>query len=711
MSAVSPSPSDPTALDPTAAGPDPAPPSPRRAVGQLGPYRVVREVGRGGMGVVYEVHHPDHPDRALALKLMLGEPDGVALARFDREAQLLARVRHRGVLTVHSAGRLSEGPYLVTDLVAGSSLSGLARAGAVAPRRAAELVRDLADAVAAMHAGGVLHRDLKPDNVLLREEDGSPVLLDFGIARDLAAQGLTATGTVIGTPAYMAPEQAEGGSPAALDARVDVYGLGTLLFFLLADRAPHAAASQLLSIKKVLTEDPAWPSRDRGDVPPELEAILRRAMARERGDRHPTAAALRDDLGRWLTGQRPAAPARPARRGALAAGAGLVVAVLLVGAALARRDGAAAAPAPIAPAPIATAEATAPAAEATAPTPARGSWRARLEAHSPPPWSEGPHLVIRTAGKGPTNAAFLDDDHVVTVSGSTLEVWTLEGDEAPRAAATASAPLPLGEGRLPRGFQEERRRLTHRPGGGVVVVASLTRGLSEVGFVGTQATVTRRPLHLEGDGGLSCAIATLGDDLLVARLATHRPPVGEVLRVDRSGRARSLFTVFGAVMALAARGDLVAAVTRITADRSTSGVIVVWSLARGADVVRLSGAASACQAVAIDPTGSWLAVGQAEGFLERVDLVTKGRRELATASDTGHLSPVVALAFDSTGRLWSAGGDKQGQLRGWSGEETLAGLSASTRAALVSVDAAPSGRAIVVGTKAGEAHVWLVPPP
>lgn len=193
---------------------------------QIGPYHVVRELGRGGMGVVYEVSHPGVPGRRLALKRILTDvADAKGLVRFGREAQLLARVRHHNVLRVHELGRTAEGPYVVTELVEGENLRELLTRGPFEPRRAAELVRDLADALGAVHAEGILHRDLKPENVLLRP-DGTPVVLDFGLARELDGEGLTRTGDVLGTPAYMSPEQANGESPSRLDARTDVYGLG-----------------------------------------------------------------------------------------------------------------------------------------------------------------------------------------------------------------------------------------------------------------------------------------------------------------------------------------------------------------------------------------------------------------------------------------------------------------------------------------------------
>ncbi|MBX3471930.1 MAG: SUMF1/EgtB/PvdO family nonheme iron enzyme [Planctomycetes bacterium] len=266
-------------------------------VSAFGPYRVVREVGRGGMGAVYEVSHPDVP-RRLALKLILeGVADDDALQRFEREAQLLAQVRHKNVLVVHAYGRASGGPYLVTDLVEGESLRQHLFDGPLEPARAARIVRDLADALAVVHAHGILHRDIKPENVLLQPDD-TPVLLDFGLARELGGRRLTLTGEVVGTPAYMAPEQAGGAS----DERSDVYGLGALLFALLAGRAPFEGTNQMRILTRVMTEEPRWPSEDRPQVPPELDAICRVAMAKAPAQRHATARDLRDDLDRWLGG-------------------------------------------------------------------------------------------------------------------------------------------------------------------------------------------------------------------------------------------------------------------------------------------------------------------------------------------------------------------------------------------------------------------------
>jgi formylglycine-generating enzyme required for sulfatase activity len=267
-------------------------------ISAFGPYRVIKEIGRGGMGAVYQVAHPDFP-RPLALKLILESvADEDALARFEREAQLLGQVRHKNVLVVHAYGRSSSGPYLVTDLVEGESLRQRLFDGPLEPEVAARIVRDLADALSVVHSRGILHRDIKPDNVLL-QPDGTPVLLDFGLARELGGERLTLTGQIVGTPAYMAPEQASGAS----DERSDVYGLAAVLFALLSGRTPFDGPNHVRVLTMVMTEDPIWPSATRAGVPAELEAVCRVAMAKDPEQRHGTARDLRDDIDRYLRGE------------------------------------------------------------------------------------------------------------------------------------------------------------------------------------------------------------------------------------------------------------------------------------------------------------------------------------------------------------------------------------------------------------------------
>ncbi len=295
---------------------------------RIGPFKVLRRLGAGAMGVVYLVEDTAVP-RPLALKVVASDAGGgEAQARFWREARALAKVHHRSVVRVHRFGQVHEGQYLLEEYVEGELLAARLRRGPLEPREAAALVRELAEAVAAIHAAGVLHRDIKPANVIV-QEDGIPVLLDFGVARDLDAESLTRSGTAIGTPGYMAPEQVRGSK--GLDARVDVYGLGALLFELLVGERPFKG-SLVAVLQAVLHEEPPSARARRPAVPDDLDAICRTAMAKEPGARYATPAALAAELERFLSAARPrAAWAARARRWAsrLALAAGALAALLL----------------------------------------------------------------------------------------------------------------------------------------------------------------------------------------------------------------------------------------------------------------------------------------------------------------------------------------------------------------------------------------------
>ncbi|RMG06621.1 MAG: serine/threonine protein kinase [Planctomycetota bacterium] len=312
---------------------------------RIGPYLVERELGRGGMGVVYLARHAEHP-RPLALKLILpGASEEIALQRFGREAELLARVRHPSVIRVHTLGRAPEGAYIVAEYVEGEPLDEVFRAGGVEPGELARIVRELADGVAACHAAGIVHRDLKPSNVILRARDRSPVLLDFGVARDERAEALTKTGAVLGTLHYMAPEQAAG-ERGRVGPRSDVYGLGAILYAGLTGRPPHAGKQHHALLKAVCSEGAVRPGYLAPDLDRGLEAVCVHAMAFAPEARYSSAEALRDDLDRWLAGKPTAAEAAvpPLRRrgrwrGALVAGVALLCAATAGLAALGRRGG------------------------------------------------------------------------------------------------------------------------------------------------------------------------------------------------------------------------------------------------------------------------------------------------------------------------------------------------------------------------------------
>ncbi len=268
-------------------------------IGRLlaGRYRVIRRLGEGGMGSVYEAEHVQL-GRRVAIKL-LHEHHATSIdlrTRFEREARMLSQLRHPNVVTITDFG-IDEGkPFLVMDLLSGRDLASLIKEGRVAPERAIGIVRQILRGVAHAHARGLVHRDLKPHNVMVEVlEDGSDhvTVLDFGLARDTAGGSgtLTRSGIVVGTPAYMAPEQAGGGSA---DARADVYALGNVLFELLAGRRPFpfSEAHELLRAH-LLTPPPSLKETCHDlDVPPELDALVARALAKEARDRYPDAAAM-----------------------------------------------------------------------------------------------------------------------------------------------------------------------------------------------------------------------------------------------------------------------------------------------------------------------------------------------------------------------------------------------------------------------------------
>lgn len=315
-------------------GPDEAPADPEGvAPGVLvGRFRLVGRIGRGGTGEVWKARD-ERLDRWVAVKL-LAVQDTLQIRRFLLEARLLARLQHPGVVQVYDSGVHGGRPYLVMEYVEGRTGAG----GPVARRRAAEMIRDAARAAGHAHSHGIVHRDLKPSN-LLESADGRVKVTDFGLAKTGDGGEMTVSGSVLGTPAFMAPEQAAG-RPA--DERTDVYGLGASLFALVEGRPPFQGESVAEIIGKVaVAPAPRLSGRD------DLVQVVARATEREREDRYPSAEALADDLDRYLRDEpvlaRPIGPLgrlwRRARRRPRAAAA---VAALLVGAGLAAGWGSAA---------------------------------------------------------------------------------------------------------------------------------------------------------------------------------------------------------------------------------------------------------------------------------------------------------------------------------------------------------------------------------
>jgi len=269
-------------------------------------YEVEAELGRGGMGVVYRARHV-RLNRVIALKMVqAGGPR--ERERFRREAEAAAALRHPNVVQVHDVGDADGRLFFTMEYLEGGSLAQRLHGKPLQIREAVGLVLALTGAVEAAHKTGIVHRDLKPANVLLTA-DGTPKVADFGLARRLDDEaGLTRTGTAVGTPSYMAPEQA-GEDKYAPGPPADIYSLGAILYELLTGRPPFQAGNAAMTIYRAVTQDPVRPSQLNKKVSQDLETVCLKCLGKEPRFRYPSAAALGDDLRRFLDGE--AIAARP----------------------------------------------------------------------------------------------------------------------------------------------------------------------------------------------------------------------------------------------------------------------------------------------------------------------------------------------------------------------------------------------------------------
>jgi serine/threonine protein kinase/tetratricopeptide (TPR) repeat protein len=275
----------------------------RAKAGQIPGYEIVAKLGQGGMGVVYKARQVGL-NRLVALKMIIGGSQARTdhLARFRTEAEAVARLRHPNILHIYDIGEFDDVPFVALELLEGGDLADRLAGTPQPGRQAAELMVTLARAVHAAHQAGILHRDLKPTNILFTD-DGVPKITDFGLAKRLDSDSKqTESGQIMGTPSYMAPEQARGHTKAVGPA-ADVYALGAILYEMLTGRPPFKGETPMETVRQVVDDEPVPPRRLVPKLARDLETICLKCLAKEPYKRYPSPAALADDLVRHMEGR------------------------------------------------------------------------------------------------------------------------------------------------------------------------------------------------------------------------------------------------------------------------------------------------------------------------------------------------------------------------------------------------------------------------
>ncbi|MDH4220842.1 MAG: serine/threonine protein kinase, partial [Candidatus Aminicenantes bacterium] len=257
-------------------------------------YQVIEELGKGGMGRIYKVYDTKI-DEKIALKLVDVETaaDKKTLERFSNELKLARKVSHRNVCRMFDLGEEQGIHYITMEFVPGEDLkNSITRIGPLTPGKAISIAKQICKGLAEAHKLGVIHRDLKPQNVMI-DSEGNARIMDFGIARTLKGEGITADGVVIGTPEYMSPEQVEG---KEVDPRTDIYALGTILYEMLTGRVPFKAKSPISIAFKHKTEKPKDPRMYNDQIPEELSRLVLKCMEKDKEKRYQSAGELLEEL-------------------------------------------------------------------------------------------------------------------------------------------------------------------------------------------------------------------------------------------------------------------------------------------------------------------------------------------------------------------------------------------------------------------------------
>lgn len=563
-------------------------------------YEILGDLGRGGMGIVYKARQLGL-NRLVALKMLLsanhaGEEE---LARFRAEAEALAALRHPNVVQVYEAGEWSGRPYFSMELVEGGTLAGRMTGEPFASREAAELIETLAGAVQAAHEHGIVHRDLKPANVLMGADAPSgatfPRITDFGLAKFMKRPaGQTRSGAVMGTPAYMAPEQARGDSknigPAA-----DVYALGAMLYELLTGRPPFQGESTLGVLLRVLSHEPTPPRRLHSEIPSDIEAICLKCLEKEPHHRYATAAALATDLRNFLRGLPTDRPESAWRR--------LETELYFKNVALAERAWAAGQPQYV----DGYLDACPPDLRGWEWHCVRGLGRGRLLIHR---GHKDVVFAVAFSRDGRLLASASDDQTVLLRATDSGEVVKTLGGHSDQLYAIRFSP--------------DNRRLAASSQDRMVRVWDLLTGESVVWTGHTDVVVG---VDWSPDGFL---VASGSDD---STIRLWDAATGQTIRVLRGHTDMVNGVAFSPNSSLLVSG-------------SYDQTVRLWEVATGRERLRLAGHAGFVWSVAFSPDGSRLASGGGDHTVRLWDTATG--QELHTL--TGHAGAVWGVAFSPDGR-------------------------------------------------------------
>jgi WD40 repeat protein/predicted Ser/Thr protein kinase len=582
----------------------------------VGDFTLIRQIGSGGTGVVY-LAHQRHPSRIVALKMLRREFMASSIQRrFEIEAELLGHLQHPGIAQIYAAhpGDATTPPFIAMELVNGPPLTEFADSGGLSVHERVELVARACDAVQHAHQRGIIHRDLKPGNILV-SDDGQPKVLDFGVARRAGAQVMlttveTETGQLLGTLAYMSPEQIEA-APEAIDTRTDIHALGVILFRMLVGRLPFGHDDPPIPelARRIVSDDPPRLSAIDPSLRGDLEVIVARAMAKEKDRRYASAASLATDLRRYLAGQPISASAdsawyvvrRQLGRYRLAFSLSAAVGVALAGLAF-----------------YASVQ------------------RARVD-------------LVNAEVQRQLSASTLERARLLSVTGNLPIAEELAWRELFRNPASRQAQWTLWEiySREP-----SLRALTPHQGGVLTVRFSpdnrllLTAGQTD-GFM--------RLVDVESGRVVRSLTATPG---IGTRRAFFTPDGSTIVSGSKSGTLQVWDVQTGAlrreiVNAVPSLEDLaIAAGGTQAVTVAPGGVLQTWSLATGQLMTDLSQLAPGAAVVAADPAGTLVLAGAPDGVVTAIDIARRTRLWQARA----HESAAISLAIAPDARTIASGG-------------------------------------------------------